>query len=390
MDEYTNIDFYNHYFSNGDTCIHYAVRLRDGKFLYYLLKNGMNPNYKNRLTYDTPLHIAINNSDIKLIVQLMKFHADATIENLMGKTPINIAKSINNTDVIELVCDNDVVSMLYKNDDKKLGSKKPPIYVRKRSSGTSILLDNTPRMKFIDEDHDIDITSDGANDEAAIIDEIDDDIPDLVSAPVSTPPTSNTTPVSTESFDLGLSIDVKRDDNGQNGHHTTVQQHHQQQTRQRRMSMSVQLALKTVHSIDRTDEVMPHLCDWLQRLRTNIYPKIYVKRYVWIQDSHILWNDKKVTFDKNQIINGEMKKIYDGCVSLLMIKDVKVYKAKKDKEFKFQIICHNIKKKRKKRLRNNKDKIYLWKCYSQIQRDKWVNGLKKYLNDLNNIMNDIK
>ena len=42
MDEYKNINFFDYYFKNGDTCMHYAVRLHKGKFLYFLLQKGMN------------------------------------------------------------------------------------------------------------------------------------------------------------------------------------------------------------------------------------------------------------------------------------------------------------------------------------------------------------
>ena len=38
----TEIDFANYFFQNGDTPLHYAVRLHNIKFLYYLLQKGYN------------------------------------------------------------------------------------------------------------------------------------------------------------------------------------------------------------------------------------------------------------------------------------------------------------------------------------------------------------
>ena len=41
MDELcTEIDFMKHYFINGDTVIHYAIRMRNIQFLIYLLHKG--------------------------------------------------------------------------------------------------------------------------------------------------------------------------------------------------------------------------------------------------------------------------------------------------------------------------------------------------------------
>ena len=67
-----------------------------------------------------------------------------------------------------------------------------------------------------------------------------------------------------------------------------------------------------------------------------------------------------------------------------MIKDIKVYKAKRKDEYKFQIKCHNVKSKRNGK---SKDKIYIWRCYNEKQRDNWIEGLKKCCDNINNAVN---
>ena len=46
------------------------------------------------------------------------------------------------------------------------------------------------------------------------------------------------------------------------------------------------IGLMMLNSLNTTEEP-PLLCDWLQRLRTKGYPKMYLKRYIFIQDGHL-------------------------------------------------------------------------------------------------------
>lgn len=64
-----------------------------------------------------------------------------------------------------------------------------------------------------------------------------------------------------------------------------------------------------------------------------------------------------------------------------MIKEVKIHESKKKDVWKFEIIAHKIK---------SKNKIYLWKCYSKEQRNKWVFGLKEHCNSLNHVITEIE
>ena len=112
IDEYCmEIDFSKKYFKNGDTPIHYSVRLHKAKFLFYLLQKGYNVNVVNELTGDTPIHVAAKHGDLLMAGILLKFKADINIKNAMEKTPIDIARKSNDYDLLYIL----------KNFDKLLG-----------------------------------------------------------------------------------------------------------------------------------------------------------------------------------------------------------------------------------------------------------------------------
>ena len=136
-------------------------------------------------------------------------------------------------------------------------------------------------------------------------------------------------------------------------------------------------ALKAINSVRIIENTLPALNDWLQKLRLNIRPKIYQKRWVFIRDGNLIWHNKKVLYDNNKKIGFKERNKYDGCISLLMIKEVKKYESKSDKSFKFLITCY------KNSNKNKKDKKIVFKCDSEYKRDQWVQGLQQHCDSLN-------
>ena len=42
IEEHTEINFFEYYFNDGDTVLHYAVSIQNASFVYYLLNKGCN------------------------------------------------------------------------------------------------------------------------------------------------------------------------------------------------------------------------------------------------------------------------------------------------------------------------------------------------------------
>ena len=136
------------------------------------------------------------------------------------------------------------------------------------------------------------------------------------------------------------------------------------------------IALKVLKCLQKIDYHYPQkLCDWIHKLNTDLPKNRYQLNFVCIMNTHLIWNAKKIhllNVDEFNLNN------YDGFVSLLMAKEVKPHKTK----YKFTIHSFNIASKKY-------DKTHTFKCDNQIDRDKWVNGLNKYINKLNVAVNEI-
>lgn len=49
-----------------------------------------------------------------------------------------------------------------------------------------------------------------------------------------------------------------------------------------------------IKSIAKMKESLPRLNDWLQKLSPHKLTRIYQKRFVYVKDSHLIWNHKRV------------------------------------------------------------------------------------------------
>ncbi|PAF46643.1 hypothetical protein BKH46_06655 [Helicobacter sp. 12S02634-8] len=73
--------------SHGETALHKVVQFGNFRFAQALLKEGADPNIKDSIRGNTPLHYAVNKQDKNMITLLMQYGADMYIENNNGDTP---------------------------------------------------------------------------------------------------------------------------------------------------------------------------------------------------------------------------------------------------------------------------------------------------------------
>ena len=87
-----NIQFINE--KNNKTLLHYATQKRFFNIVKLLLEKGAQIliNHQDELG-NTPLHIACKNGDEDIALLLLKYNANATIQNKAGKTPLNVCKT---------------------------------------------------------------------------------------------------------------------------------------------------------------------------------------------------------------------------------------------------------------------------------------------------------
>ncbi|PAF52542.1 ankyrin repeat domain-containing protein [Helicobacter sp. 13S00477-4] len=94
--------------SHGETALHKVVQFGNLKFAQILLKEGANPNIKDSIRGNTPLHYAVSRHDKNMISLLMNYGADMYIENDSGDTParyilskVNVpSMRVNNNDIM--------------------------------------------------------------------------------------------------------------------------------------------------------------------------------------------------------------------------------------------------------------------------------------------------
>ena len=78
------------------TALLFAVREQHLPAAHYLLNSGANVNTMGGRMVNTPLHEAVINKDWNTARLLFQHGADDLIENIEGKTPLDIAKSQKN------------------------------------------------------------------------------------------------------------------------------------------------------------------------------------------------------------------------------------------------------------------------------------------------------
>ncbi len=80
----------------NDAPLHSAIDNNDHPIpvVLALLDYGANPNLQNKLTGETPLHLAIREGNMELAILLIENGADLTIENIYQQTPMQLADMV--------------------------------------------------------------------------------------------------------------------------------------------------------------------------------------------------------------------------------------------------------------------------------------------------------
>lgn len=111
--------------SHGETALHKVVQFGNLKFAQALLKAGADPDIKDSIRGNTPLHYAVSRQDSNMIALLMKYGADMYIENNNGDTPARYILSRVSVPTIQLA-------------DKNIALTSSPFRVSQGSVGFNI------------------------------------------------------------------------------------------------------------------------------------------------------------------------------------------------------------------------------------------------------------
>lgn len=111
--------------SHGETALHKVVQFGNLKFAQALLKAGADPDIKDSIRGNTPLHYAVSRQDSNMIALLMKYGADMYIQNNNGDTPARYILSRVSVPTIQLA-------------DKNIALTSSPFRVSQGSVGFSI------------------------------------------------------------------------------------------------------------------------------------------------------------------------------------------------------------------------------------------------------------
>ena len=88
--------------TNGSTPLHFAVSNSSLQMVLFLLSNGADPNIENSLK-QTPLHLAMACTDIKIINALIAFKANLGLKDKEGHTNEDIARLHNKFEYAEYI-----------------------------------------------------------------------------------------------------------------------------------------------------------------------------------------------------------------------------------------------------------------------------------------------
>jgi len=332
--------------SNGDTCLHYGVRLNNTKFIQYLLYKGFNVDLRSELTLETPLHVAVKCELINVIKILLSYGCDINAKNILGKTPLDIAYDIKNVDVILL-----------------LNPKYIPI--NNNISNTSDDIIAVPELQ----------KTSTHQDDGEMVPELPKPSPRHVGG-------STIEGIDVNKLMVPKNISIA----DQDFVYITDYEKYASQLSDHDMLSSISVNTKNVllnevntgeieydsdTSFVTEKELLPKLGDFLKKYRKKLNQ--YESRYLFIKDGYLIWHDNKIDFNVKDKLMPSESKLYKGCLNLLRIKGIN---ALNDNTFEIKAI--NIKNGKIK-----KDKIYQWQCSSIEQRNNWINGIRQYCVHLN-------
>ncbi|XP_055855577.1 tyrosine-protein kinase Shark [Episyrphus balteatus] len=89
--------------SNGNTPLHYACRTKSASFVRTLIAAKANIQVRNITTGYVPLHDAAANGNLEAVKELIAAHAPHLPRTESGEFPIDLAKEMNRTEVVEFL-----------------------------------------------------------------------------------------------------------------------------------------------------------------------------------------------------------------------------------------------------------------------------------------------
>mmetsp|Transcript_36197 Transcript_36197/g.44673 ORF Transcript_36197/g.44673 Transcript_36197/m.44673 type:complete len:440 (-) Transcript_36197:77-1396(-) len=389
IDEYCiDIDFSKKYFKNGDTPIHYSVRLHKAKFLFYLLQKGYNVNVVNELTGDTPIHVAAKHGDLLMAGILMKFKADINIKNAMEKTPLDIARKSNDYDLLYIL----------KNFDKLLEQARFTEGIKTMNLPTKYGLNSNDTGDASDGSstddntvivhsnifivNDADTTTTNKNDPAWMSPmqcaaENSFQILPIPSSPLYAKPLSPLSPIIDPSPSAGLLTPNQ-------GIIPLTPAIHQPKSYTKIAPIS--LIMSCIANIDRKTN---DLSGWVFKMCNNgvNQPTKYKEHYLFTRSHHLIWNNAKIKKTGNIDVDTQNLYKFNGFIHFFLIKRAQIYITSDNDGYKFILHTHcpgsTI---------NNEISIrsHIFKCQTKRSRDKWVNGINKHCKYTSTLMNALQ
>ena len=106
----------NKRYSQNQTLLHYASLYDNRRIAELLVQKGALLNAVGGVYNETPLHTAIRYGHLVLAVYLIKNNTPLNVKDKYGETPLDIAKRLNYTNIIQLLEEHGVKG---KNNNKK-------------------------------------------------------------------------------------------------------------------------------------------------------------------------------------------------------------------------------------------------------------------------------
>jgi len=383
------IDFSKHYFKNGDTPIHYAVRLHNVHFLMYLLHKGYDVNRENDLTGDTALHVAVKHGDMIMVGILLKFDADINCRNMLNKTPKDIAKKNNDFELIYMF-----------NNFKKILDNGPKITDITKNTFVD------QQIQTLSEDEDIDVRDKSDRDDNTILLTpfqpynpigIDTGITPMAKAhkkgingyfilpPPKSPSNTLKIPLSPLISPANPSVTTPQSIN--NGNNTGI-------------NSGINTGYTKVPPIGSITpiDIITNCLKNLDDNQLNLYDKVwlynveeqkYEKQYLFLKDYHLIFHHKNKKYNSKGTVNVNELRHYDGFIHVFLIKYIDVYRSNKNDESDSEFCIYTYGYGNSKSMLKNPGK-FLFKTDSKLKRNQWIEHLSHYCSSLSNTIKTLQ
>ena len=317
LKEHSELNLLSTRFKNGDTCLHIAVKNKAYQLIKFLLSQDetlLSPNFQND-DGDTSLQAAAYSREV-LSVQLLLFSsnnnkADAEVTNHQKETALMIAVRNRDYDIIKVLTPKQIVGS---------SNQIEPLHHEKTQSEELLEEDTIEILRHSNEESGVE-HSDSLN--------------------VSL----SSTRMSAEQMKRLKAIKISR-----NNPFTKL------------TKMNSKKKLQSVK--DNVD--LPVLSAWLE-IKSKKPPYSWVKRWVMVEDTHFLWNDKQRII--NDVQCAKERNGFRGNFKLMNIQKIEKINSKTDRMF--VIVQEEGSQKIKKE--------YKFRAASTGDRDHWCDGLQVHI-----------